>query len=62
MVAEGCVMARVCHTNKCPVGVTSQLPALRKRFPGTPEHVVNYFALVAEEVRKEDFATLNWNL
>jgi glutamate synthase (ferredoxin) len=44
-------MARVCHTNKCPVGVTTQREVLRKRFPGTPEHVVNYFALVAEDVR-----------
>jgi glutamate synthase (ferredoxin) len=52
MVAEGCIMARVCHTNKCPVGVTTQREVLRKRFPGTPEHVVNYFALVAEEVRE----------
>jgi glutamate synthase (ferredoxin) len=51
MVAEGCIMARVCHTNKCPVGVTTQREVLRKRFPGTPEHVVNYFALVAEDVR-----------
>jgi glutamate synthase (ferredoxin) len=52
MVAEGCIMARVCHTNKCPVGVTTQREVLRKRFPGTPDHVVNYFALVAEEVRE----------
>jgi glutamate synthase (ferredoxin) len=51
MIAEGCIMARVCHTNKCPVGVTTQREVLRKRFPGTPEHVVNYFALVAEDVR-----------
>jgi glutamate synthase (ferredoxin) len=51
MIAEGCIMARVCHTNKCPVGVTSQLENLRKRFPGTPEHVVNFLYFVAEEVR-----------
>lgn len=52
MIAEGCIMARVCHTNNCPVGVTSQKEALRKRFPGTPEHVVNFFVFVAEEVRQ----------
>lgn len=45
-------MARVCHTNKCPVGVTSQLEQLRKRFPGTPENVVNFMYFVAEEVRQ----------
>lgn len=52
MIAEGCVMARVCHLNTCPVGVTSQKEALRKKFPGTPEHVVNFFQFVAEEVRE----------
>ena len=51
MIAEGCVMARVCHLNTCPVGVTSQREELRKKFPGTPEHVVNFFHFVAEEVR-----------
>jgi len=51
MIAEGCIMARVCHTNKCPVGVTSQLESLRKRFPGTPEKVVNFLYFVAEEIR-----------
>lgn len=51
MIAEGCVMARVCHLNTCPVGVTSQKEQLRKKFPGTPEHVVNFFLFVAEEVR-----------
>jgi glutamate synthase (ferredoxin) len=51
MIAEGCVMARVCHLNTCPVGVTSQKEELRKKFPGTPEHVVNFFHFVAEEVR-----------
>ena len=44
-------MARICHTNNCPVGVASQKDELRKRFPGTPEHVVNFFLFVAEEVR-----------
>ena len=51
MVATGCIMARVCHTNNCPVGVASQREELRARFPGTPEDVVNFFAFVAEEVR-----------
>ncbi|MFS8803380.1 glutamate synthase-related protein [Synechococcus sp. R55.6] len=52
MIAEGCIMARVCHTNNCPVGVTSQKEELRKRFPGTPDHVVTFFTFVAEEVRQ----------
>jgi glutamate synthase (ferredoxin) len=52
MIAEGCVMARVCHLNTCPVGVTSQKEELRKKFPGTPEHVVNFFEFVSEEVRQ----------
>ncbi len=51
MIAEGCIMARVCHTNNCPVGVASQREDLRKRFPGTPEHVVNFFTFIAGEVR-----------
>jgi glutamate synthase (ferredoxin) len=52
MIAEGCIMARVCHTNNCPVGVASQKEALRRRFTGLPEHVVNFFLFVAEEVRQ----------
>ena len=52
MIAEGCIMARVCHTNNCPVGVATQKEALRKRFTGVPEHVVNFFWYVAEEVRQ----------
>jgi glutamate synthase (ferredoxin) len=52
MIAEGCIMARVCHTNNCPVGVATQKEALRKRFTGIPEHVVNFFLFVAEEVRQ----------
>jgi glutamate synthase (ferredoxin) len=51
MIAEGCIMARICHTNNCPVGVATQQEQLRKRFPGTPEHVVNFFYFVAQEVR-----------
>jgi glutamate synthase (ferredoxin) len=52
MIAEGCIMARICHTNNCPVGVATQKENLRKRFPGVPEHVVNFFLYVAEEVRQ----------
>ena len=51
MIAEGCIMARVCHTNNCPVGVATQKEELRKRFTGIPEHVVNFFSFIAEEVR-----------
>ncbi len=51
MIAEGCIMARICHTNNCPVGVATQKEELRKRFTGMPEHVVNFFYFVAEEVR-----------
>ena len=51
LLAEGCVMARVCHQNRCPVGVATQDPELRKKFGGRPEHIVNYFTFVAEEVR-----------
>jgi glutamate synthase (ferredoxin) len=51
MIAEGCIMARVCHTNNCPVGVATQKEELRKRFTGIPEHVVNFFYFIAEEVR-----------
>jgi len=51
MVAEGCIMARICHTNKCPVGVTTQNEKLRARFPGVPGDVVTFFGYVAEEVR-----------
>lgn len=51
MIAEGCIMARVCHTNQCPVGVATQQQRLRDRFKGIPEHVVNFFYFVAEEIR-----------
>jgi glutamate synthase (ferredoxin) len=51
MIAEGCIMARVCHLNTCPVGVATQQEKLRQRFTGIPEHVVNFFYFVAEEVR-----------
>ena len=51
MIAEGCIMARICHKNTCPAGVATQDEELRKRFPGIPEHVVNFFYFIAEEVR-----------
>ena len=52
LIAAGCIMMRKCHLNTCPVGVATQDPVLRKRFRGQPEHVVNYFFFVAEEVRE----------
>ncbi|MEA2986372.1 MAG: glutamate synthase large chain, partial [Alphaproteobacteria bacterium] len=52
LIAAGCIMMRVCHLNTCPVGVATQDPVLRKRFQGQPEHVINYFFFVAEEVRE----------
>ena len=52
LIAAGCIMMRKCHLNTCPVGVATQDPVLRKRFVGQPEHVINYFFFVAEEVRE----------
>ncbi|WP_456447561.1 glutamate synthase large subunit [Thiolapillus sp.] len=52
LIAEGCIMMRKCHLNTCPVGVATQDPELRKRFMGKPEHVINYFFFVAEELRQ----------
>ncbi len=52
LIATGCIMMRACHLNTCPVGIATQDPVLRERFQGTPEHVVNYFFFVAEEVRE----------
>ena len=52
LIAAGCIMMRKCHLNTCPVGVATQDPELRKRFVGMPEHVINYFFFVAEEVRE----------
>ncbi len=52
LVVEGCIMMRKCHLNTCPVGVATQDPALRKKFQGKPEHVVNFFFFIAEEVRE----------
>jgi glutamate synthase domain-containing protein 3 len=51
LIATGCIMMRVCHMNTCPVGVATQDPELRRRFKGVPDHVVNYFMFVAEELR-----------
>ncbi|HGG58670.1 MAG TPA: glutamate synthase large subunit [Gammaproteobacteria bacterium] len=52
LIVEGCLMMRKCHLNTCPVGIATQDPVLRKRFTGKPEHVVNYFFMVAEEIRE----------
>ncbi|WP_193787471.1 glutamate synthase large subunit [Natrinema gari] len=52
LVTSGCVMARQCHKNTCPVGVATQREDLRKRFPGEPEHVINYMTFIAQELRE----------
>jgi glutamate synthase (NADPH) large chain len=52
LVAMGCIMMRKCHLNTCPVGIATQDPVLRKKFTGRPEHVINYFHFVAEELRQ----------
>src|SRR5438477_7381065 len=63
LIAAGCIMMRKCHLNTCPVGIATQDPVLRARFTGTPEHVINYFFFVAEELREImaqlGFRTLN---
>ena len=63
LIAVGCIMMRKCHLNTCPVGVATQDPVLRARFTGQPEHVINYFFFVAEELRaimaEMGFATVN---
>jgi len=63
LIAAGCIMMRKCHLNTCPVGVATQDPILRARFTGQPEHVINYFFFVAEELREimaaMGFATVN---
>lgn len=51
LIAMGCQMTRKCHLDACPTGIATQDPELRKRFRGKPEHVANYFFMVAEEVR-----------
>ena len=52
LIVQGCVMMRKCHLNTCPVGVATQDPELRKRFTGQPEHLINYFFFIAEDVRR----------
>lgn len=52
LIAMGCIMMRKCHLNTCPVGIATQDPILRQKFEGTPEHVINFFYFVAEELRK----------
>ncbi len=52
LVSMGCIMMRKCHLNTCPVGIATQDPELRKKFTGKPEHVINYFFFVAEQVRE----------
>jgi len=63
MITIGCIMMRKCHLNTCPVGVATQDPELRKKFKGKPEHVINYFHFIAEELRrimaKLGFRTVN---
>ena len=52
LVSMGCIMMRKCHLNTCPVGIATQDPALRAKFTGTPENVINYFFFIAEEIRE----------
>ncbi len=63
LIVEGCIMMRKCHLNTCPVGVATQDPELRKKFTGKPEHVINFFFFIAEEIReymaKLGFRTMN---
>ena len=63
LIVEGCIMMRKCHLNTCPVGIATQDPELRKKFNGHPEHIVNFFFFVAEELRqimaKLGFRTIN---
>ena len=63
LVSLGCIMMRKCHLNTCPVGIATQDPHLRKKFTGTPEHVINYLFMVAKDLRqimaRLGFATIN---
>lgn len=52
LITIGCIMMRVCHLNTCPVGIATQDPELRKKFTGKPEHVINFFRFVAEDLRR----------
>ncbi len=63
LIAEGCIMARVCHLNTCPAGVATQKPELRAKFEGKPEHVMAYLLYVAQDVRERsggDGLPLTW--
>ncbi|KAF8004185.1 hypothetical protein HF325_001633 [Metschnikowia pulcherrima] len=63
LIAMGCIMMKKCHLNTCPVGIATQDPELRKKFQGTPEHVINFFYYIANELRqymaKLGFRTIN---
>ncbi len=63
LIVEGCIMMRKCHLNTCPVGIATQKPELRKLFTGNPDHVVNFFTFIAQELREImaqlGFATIN---
>jgi glutamate synthase (ferredoxin) len=63
LVVMGCIMMRVCHSDTCPVGVATQNPELRKKFAGNPDHVVNFFRMLTEDLREEmaklGFRTIN---
>jgi len=63
LVVMGCIMMRVCHSDTCPVGVATQNPELRKKFAGNPDHVVNFFRMLTEDLRQEmaklGFRTIN---
>ncbi|TAQ84560.1 hypothetical protein B7494_g7107 [Chlorociboria aeruginascens] len=63
LIAMGCIMMRKCHLNTCPVGIATQDPELRQKFKGTPEHVINFFYYIANELRaimaKLGFRTIN---
>ncbi|XP_059431841.1 glutamate synthase [NADH], amyloplastic-like [Corylus avellana] len=52
LITLGCIMMRKCHKNTCPVGIATQDPVLREKFAGEPEHVINFFFMVAEEMRE----------
>ncbi|GAC1425363.1 MAG: glutamate synthase large subunit [Flavisolibacter sp.] len=52
LIVEGCIMMRKCHLNTCPVGVATQDPELRKRFNGDPQHIVNFFSFITQELRE----------
>ncbi len=60
LVAMGCIMMRKCHLNTCPVGIATQDPELRKKFQGTPEHVINFFFFIAEQVRADTWRRLGF--